>query len=324
LRGEKIRKALDLRSWEAATKLIREWEVDGPTENVSVKDACDRFLADVKSRGIGPAQTSKYNLLTRELTSELGTLAVKSISVDDLRKLREGWKLSAISASKKLERLRSFFSFCEASGWIEKNPAKSLKLPMLKQVPTMPYTTQEWNSILTAAEVFREIHTQVPELIERKLKALILLMRYSGLRISDAVSLKRDRIDSSGRLFLYQAKTGAPVQIPLPSLVINTLAALDDVEPYYFWSGAGKVKSSITQWQERLKNLFVIAGIPTGHGHRLRDTFAVELLQRGVALQTVSILLGHRSISTTERAYNPWVKSRQDALEAAVKLSWSS
>jgi integrase len=315
---------LDLTNWEAANRLIMEWEVAGPVENVSVEDACDRFLADVKSRGIGSAQTSKYNLLTRELTSQFGTLAVKSISVDDLRKFREGWKLSPISASKKLERLRSFFSFCEASGWIDRNTAKAVKLPQGKIAPTLPYSEDEWSNILTALDVYGEIHAQAPVRIQRQLKALVLLMRYSGLRISDCVSLKRDRIDSNGRLFLYQAKTGAPVQVPLPSNVLESLRDCEEGNPYYFWSGAGKLKSSITQWQERLKNLFVIAGIPTGHGHRLRDTFAVELLQRGVALQTVSILLGHRSIRTTEKHYSPWVKSRQDALEAAVKLSWAS
>jgi site-specific recombinase XerD len=86
------------------------------------------------------------------------------------------------------------------------------------------------------------------------------------------------------------------------------------------------LKTALTEWQERLKKVFVIAGIPEGHGHRLRDTFAVELLQRGVDLQTVSILLGHCSIKTTEKSYSPSVKSRQNALEAAVKcscLSWA-
>jgi site-specific recombinase XerD len=67
-----------------------------------------------------------------------------------------------------------------------------------------------------------------------------------------------------------------------------------------------------------------MAGIEDGHSHRLRDTFSVDLLQKGVSLETVSMLLGHTSIKTTQRHYAPWVKSRQDALEKAVKLSWAS
>ena len=49
------------------------------------------------------------------------------------------------------------------------------------------------------------------------------------------------------------------------------------------------------------------------------NTFAVSLLQSGVSLETVSILLGHKNISVTQKHYAPWVKSLQDALEAAVK-----
>ena len=115
------------------------------------------------------------------------------------------------------------------------------------------------------------------------------------------------------------------MSIPLAPCVLEALASLDnDLEYFYFWNGQSTLKSRLTEWQERLKKVFVIAGIPTGHGHRLRDTFAVELLRRGVPLQTVSILLGHRSIATTEKHYSPWVQSRQLALESAVKLSWDS
>jgi integrase len=62
------------------------------------------------------------------------------------------------------------------------------------------------------------------------------------------------------------------------------------------------------------------AGLPEGHSHRLRDTFSVELLQKGVSIETVSLLLGHKSIRVTETHYAPWVKIRQDALEAAVPV----
>ena len=141
LRGEPIRKSLDLTNWEAANKVIRDWEIYGAENSLSVSDACDRFLADVQSRKIGAAQTSKYKLLTRELKEEYGEISLRELTVDDLRKLRERWKLSAITASKKLERLRTFFSFCGSSGWIEKNPAKGVKSPKVKQVPTLRFLT---------------------------------------------------------------------------------------------------------------------------------------------------------------------------------------
>ncbi len=60
----------------------------------------------------------------------------------------------------------------------------------------------------------------------------------------------------------------------------------------------------------------------SGHSHQLRDTFAVELLQRGIPMEEVSKLLGHTSIKTTEKSYAPWVTARQDRLDALVVGTW--
>jgi len=147
-------------------------------------------------------------------------------------------------------------------------------------------------------------------------------MRYSGVRISDAVTVKRDRI-KNGKLFLYAAKTGKPVYVPLPKNVLDILKAADDGNSHLFWSGIGKLKSALTEWQDRLKKVGNIAGV-TGRGfaHRLRDTFSVSLLEKGVPLETVAALLGN-TVKVCEKHYAPWIESRQLALEAAVRETWN-
>src|SRR5262249_42239009 len=94
----------------------------------------------------------------------------------------------------------------------------------------------------------------------------------------------------------------------------------------YFWSGQSKQASIAGLWEKRLKKLFAQAGVSKGLGnavsHRFRDTFAVELLLAGVPIERVSILLGHSSVRITEKHYNPWVRSRQEQLEADVAQTW--
>jgi integrase len=150
------------------------------------------------------------------------------------------------------------------------------------------------------------------------------LLRYSGLRIGDAVTLSRERLKGE-RLFLYTSKTGVAVHLPLPAFVIEALeAAALPGERFYFWTGQCKPKTAISHWQELLKNIFENAGIENGHAHRMRDTFAVELLLQGVPLERVSMLLGHSSIKVTEKHYAPWVEARQAQLETDVRRTWAS
>lgn len=73
-----------------------------------------------------------------------------------------------------------------------------------------------------------------------------------------------------------------------------------------------------------LAKIFKLAKIEGGRAHRFRDTFAVGLLLAGVPIERVSILLGHSSVKITERHYSPWVRSRQQQLEADVQKAWDA
>jgi integrase len=153
---------------------------------------------------------------------------------------------------------------------------------------------------------------------------MVLLLRYSGLRMQDAACLERARL-KNGKLFLYTQKTGTPVNCPLPPGVASALNDLPKVHPdYFFWDGRSERETTVKSWNRVFRKMFRSAepAIEGGHPHRFRDTFAVSLLLKGVELSHVSILLGHASIKVTERHYAPWVKARQEQLEADVQRTW--
>lgn len=128
----------------------------------------------------------------------------------------------------------------------------------------------------------------------RRLRAFVLLLRYSGIRIGDVTTCSTDKIDGN-RLFLYAQKTGTPVRCVPPDFVIKALGASPRSSArYFFWTGEGNPLTAVGKWQVSLRRLFELAAVPKGHAHRFRITFAVELLKAGVPIERVPILLGIR------------------------------
>jgi len=224
------------------------------------------------------------------------------------------------TSAKELERLKAFFNFARDREWITKNPVKGLKAPKTKLRPTLPYTQAEIIKILAAIDIYAKT---AGARNAQRLRAFVLLLRYSGMRIGDTVRCGVDRIEKN-RLFLYTQKTDTPVYCVLPDFVVKALAAAPRTsERFYFWSGASTLHSAVGKWQRRLQRLFELAEISKGHAHRFRDTFACGLLAAGVPMDRVSVLLGHQSIRVTEKHYAPWTQSRQEQIEADLSRAWS-
>ena len=288
-------------------------------EPVTVQQAWEQFLCDAEARSLREPTLRKYRHLKRqmeEFAGQRGMRFLRDLNVEALREFRAAWPNRNLSALKKLELLRAFFHFAQDSGWTADNPAKKVKNPKVTDRPTLPFTQDEMILILAAFDKL-----SVSPLTRLRLRALVLLLRYSGLRISDAVTLARSGV-LDGKLFLYTSKAGTPVHCPLPAVVIQALDLIPASGPYFFWTGQSKPKTAISHWQCQLSRLMKLAEVEGGHAHRFRDTFAVELLLQGVPLERVSVLLGHRSIRVTERHYAPWVLARQEQLEADVRRTW--
>jgi integrase/recombinase XerD len=236
------------------------------------------------------------------------------LDVNTLRQFRESWTNKNYSARKKLEALRTFFKFVHESGWLATNPAKAVKPPKVEDSPTLPFSKEEFERVLKACDEYPHKQNAL------RLKALVLLLRYSGLRITDAVTLSKHQI-KDGILNLRTAKTGTLVRIPLPAVALTALESIQTGQ-YYFWSGEGKKKSCVGDYQRAFKKLYELAQVENGHAHRWRDTFAVELLLKRVPISDVSILLGHQSVKITEKHYSPWVLARQEQLEDTVRKTF--
>ena len=87
-----------------------------------------------------------------------------------------------------------------------------------------------------------------------------------------------------------------------------------------------KKTSIVCMFGDWLRTVFGKAGVSHGHeemlSHRFRHTFAVENLLAGMPIERVSILLGHKTVRTTEKYYSAWFQERQSRLEAEVKDAW--
>jgi integrase/recombinase XerD len=327
LNGKDIKQSLQTCDWQKAQETIREWEskeeeTKSKAEPMSLTEAKERFLADATARKLNDSTIYKYRLLFKQIghfAGRRGLRCLKELDLTTLDDFRTEWKDGARSSLKKLERLRAFLRFCERRKWIDDNPALDLRAPKIQNCPTMPFTHAEIVKVLSA---FEKYAARAGVANAQRLKAFVLLLRYSGMRIGDAVKCGVDRINLN-KLFLYTQKTGVPVHCVLPDFVIRELAAAPkSSEGYFFWTGKSKLHSAIGKWQRRLQTLFGLAEVQGAHAHRFRDTFAVELLLAGVPLERVSVLLGHQSVRITERHYSPWVRSRQEQLEQDLRRVW--
>ena len=359
--GELIRKSAKTRSWEKAEEYRRQLEgSSSPTPvqtyesvrisdraatghhrdqkkaRVTVETAVEAYLSAARSRGLESSTLSKLEGIFRKQflawCSSQGYKFLDEVDLDALLTFRDTWIDGPLAKRKKQERLIGFFWACVRRRYITENPTFGLGKIKVDQTPTDYFPPHEFDKIVDATYAYRENRGEIGNTNSTRLRIMTLLMRWSGLRIRDAVTLEKTRLHGDS-LLLYQAKTGTPVYVPLPSFLVESLRELPPgPKPnprYFFWSGNGSAKSAVANWQRSFRRLFTLADIrrPDGspkrcHPHMFRDTFAVEMLLAGVPIDQVSILLGHASVKITEKHYSPWVKARQIQLQQSVRNAW--
>ncbi len=201
----------------------------------------------------------------------------------------------------KLSALRRFFRFCVQHRWCQRNPAAMVSMPKLdKPLP----------SVLRQEEV-----TYALERIDRStpwglcIAALVEVLYSSGMRISEALSLRCNSIDESTLSVRVVGKGGRERIVLLGRRAIEAVRAYrarrhelacSPTETALFLSPRGKPLGQAQAWRAINAILTGITDAPRRSPHIFRHSFATHLLDRGADLQAVSQLLGHSSLRSTQ------------------------
>jgi integrase len=235
------------------------------------------------------------------------------------------WTLGDLTAAIRWGNAKTFFNFCEGQGWISDSPARRIR-PTKTAFGgrTAIFSDGQYTAILNAA------HGQ------HRLTAFIELLRWGGTALVDAVQFRSDLLDADGALRYRRHKTGERAVVPLPAHLIALLRNVplepDSIGPDQPFRTKGNIlKSDVRRWQRHVVLVFKRAGITevktengktrAPHCHMLRDTCGVSALRRGAALHTVSRMLGHSNVTTTQKAYMPFCRELEDSQIADARAA---
>jgi integrase len=236
----------------------------------------------------------------------------------------------------------SFFNWFFRTGKISKHPCTGLRNFRAEEGTTIPFSAAQFERLLSAVDglnVPNNVDRQTRDGWRLRLRGLVLVMRWLGLAIGDAVSLKRRELvydDETNHWCVDtdRKKTGNPVYVPLPPEVYEELVRLPPERgshpEYFFCNPYNDINSETARWERRLRDLFAVANLQDElgrpircHSHKLRNTFAAMALSSGVPLEHVSKALGHDSIKTTEKSYAKWIRDRQVLVVNSLAASWT-
>jgi integrase/recombinase XerD len=325
LKGKRYRHSLKTRDWKRAVKRIERLQ-DCPAGAAGgampgLAGAVTSYLGDCRARNLSDSTLRSYAKTLEHLSAffaERGITLIQDIDLGTLTDFRSARKVAPSTSGKELETLRAFCAFCKKRKWMDENYAKDLSAPKEDGCPTMPYSVDEVQRILEACDQLEDDNPNTRERNRLYARARVLVMLYSGLRISDTVKLSRLSVNlESGRCLLRVMKTGVPQYVTLQPPATAALAALPRKGEYFFWNGKSKLATATGNARRSIPRVLELAEVK-GHPRRFRDTFSVSLLENGEDLRTVQLLLGHTSIKTTEKHFAPFVKSFQRILDAAT------
>jgi integrase/recombinase XerD len=357
-RKGRIRVSANTRSWTAAEKQARQFDkesldrklgvvVTEKPQSKEIKEAVEQYLQSKRNENSRDATIIIYELVLEtqflawcnehglsymdQLTGET-LLTVNELWTNGHRRHRNGGVTgnNSNTAAQKYTKVSGFLNYWVERGVLKENPLKrAFRRPKVKDDDvreTQPLEPVELKKMID--RTYQPISGQKHGAVHRlKQRAMLLLMRYSGLAILDSATLSRDKLGPAydlpeDALELRRTKTGQAVYVLLPPRVAKLLRSLPNENPdYFFWDGVVGNKTLTDNWRQSLKRLASLVKVKEFHPHRMRCTFAIEQLLKGTSIEDVADLLGN-TVEVCARHYAPLARQRRERLGKISMRTW--
>jgi integrase/recombinase XerC len=275
-----------------------------------LKQGIDRYLIALRAENSSPHTLRNYESDLRQFLgyfsppeTEPPTAAV--ITALDLREWLGSLYdrgLDAISIRRKLAAVRSFFGFLAREGALETNVARLVRTPKApKRLPGVPTAEHTNNLIDSVAKADLDRPYPARDLL------IFELLYGCGVRVSELVGLDLDSIDRAERWIRVRGKGRKERQVPYGA------KAADALEKYLAMRSAKPGEKALlvnragTRLTDRsVRNIVkfyarMTAGDASLHPHSFRHAYATHLLADGADLRAIQELLGHATLSTTQK-----------------------
>jgi site-specific recombinase XerD len=279
------------------------------------------FVEELRSKGRSEATIIAYAKDIEQLLVYLGQKGMNEISkvtITELENFKESMNSTGYtpkSVSRKINSTRTFFRHLLENQIISENPAEKLAHPSFEMKPPRVLTIMEYRALRDVSRV------------DVRLYSIIELLLQTGIRIGELASLTLDDIRESKDAkitYLYIKPLGnhSARKVPLNKSAYNAIQEYLKIRPETEDDALFITKNGrpllVRNIRTTIDKAFEKAGIKSAKVNDLRNTFIAHHLANGVSLVTVSKLVGHKRLSTTEKYLNLINKDSKE--ETAKKL----
>jgi len=229
------------------------------------------------------------------------------------------------SIARKLAAVRAFFKFLTKEGMLGTNPALSISTPKLERRLPRIMTEEEMNTFLDGIATA----VQQGDPIMRRDRAILELLYASGLRVSELAGLDLRSVNFGDGMLLVRGKGRKERIVPfgskakqaiedyLPVRERLMMEARKSGQPALFLNTKGD-RLTTRSVDRLLKKYLRMFGMNVqASPHSLRHAFASHLLTEGADLRAIQEMLGHRSLSTTQKYTQVSIKQLMEVYDKA-------